>query len=522
MCKRYLTMIEISQKQSYIFSSNKLKDNIINSAVIAWITHPDYFEKVTADKSVFSIENNLVYFGGGHTVLEFETYEKAKLFTKIVTAQIHRDYNDIEVYAKTIPYRETDQEGRLMTPGDNLKELTKALEYKKSVRRAAFHQGSFGIEKIDSTTLKPVLVQKKSVNKMPDRETRIENELLPENCQYVSRFEELGGDKENSNFIAVVHIDGNAMGQRLENLYEKNKDVGWETFKEKIRNFSKKVDLHFKEAYRDMALCVAQNLSDGRLDTLKLKEHKLPVRRIITAGDDVCFVAEGRIGLECAVAFLRALDGKKNKIDDRGYAACAGVAIVHQKYPFYRAYELAELLCSNAKKFGVSLDAELGKRVSAIDWHIEYGEMDDSLKTIRKKYLTDDGKRMEMRPYIVKAPDEICKKEPMRQYKNFKKLLTRIQADEISYANGKVTKLRDALKHGETEARYFLKFNKMEDIVLESFYDIFKEMDYEKIGTGQGMDRPIFVKTYDGDERSYLYDAIEVKDTYIDLEDLKP
>ena len=67
-----------------------------------------------------------------------------------------------------------------------------------------------------------------------------------------------------------------------------------------------------------------------------------------------------------------------------------------------------------------------------------------------------------------------------------------------------------------------MKFNKMEDIVLESFYDIFKEMDYEKIGTGQGMERPIFVKTYDGDERSYLYDAIEVKDTYIDLEDLKP
>lgn len=519
MCKRYLTMVEISQKQAYIFSSNKLKDNVINSAVIAWITHPEFFEKVTADKSVFSIEQNLVYFGGGHTVLEFETDEKAKLFTKIVTTQIYKDYNDIEVYAKTIPYREIDQDGRLMTPGDNLKELTRAMEYKKSVRRAAFHQGSFGIEKIDSTTLKPVLVHKESVNKMPKQEEKIDNKLLPENYKNVSQFEKLGGDKGNSNFIAVVHIDGNAMGQRLENLYEKNKDVGWEIFKNEIRKFSMEVDQHFKDAYHDMALHVARNMSDGRLDALKLSDHAFPVRRIITAGDDICFATEGRIGLECAVAFLKALGEKENEIDHLGYAACAGVAIVHQKYPFYRAYELAELLCRNAKKFGVSLDAGMGKMVSAIDWHIEYGEMDNSLKTIRKKYLTNDGKRVEMRPYIVKAPDMINKKEPMRQYRNFKKLLTRIQDDEISYANGKVTRLRDALKQGETETRYFLEFNKIENIVLESFYDIFKELDYGKIGTGQGMERPIFVKTCDGEERSYLYDAIEVKDTYIDLED---
>lgn len=519
MCKRYLTMVEISQKQAYIFSSNKLKDNVINSAVIAWITHPEFFEKVTADKSVFSIEQNLVYFGGGHTVLEFETEEKAKLFTKIVTDQIHKDYNDIEVYAKTIPYREIDQNGGLMTPGDNLKELTRALEYKKSMRRAAFHQGSFGIEKIDSTTLKPVLIHKESVNKMPEHEEKIDNELLPGNYKNVTQFEKLGGNKGNSNFIAVVHIDGNAMGQRLENLYEKNKDVEWELFKNKIRKFSVEIDQHFKDAYHDMALRVARNMSDGRLDALKLSNHAFPVRRIITAGDDICFVTEGRIGLECAVAFLKALDEKENKIDHIGYAACAGVAIVHQKYPFYRAYKLAESLCSNAKKLGVSLDAGLGKMVSAIDWHIEYGEIDDSLKTIRKKYLTDDGKRMEMRPYIVKAPDVISKKEPMRQYRNFKKLLTRIQADEISYANGKVMRLRDALKQGETETKYFLEYNKIENIVLESFYDIFKELDYGKIGTGQGMERPIFVKTYDGEERSYLYDAIEVKDTYIDLED---
>ena len=35
--ERYLVMLEVSQKQAYIFGSNKLKDNIRNSAIIAWI-----------------------------------------------------------------------------------------------------------------------------------------------------------------------------------------------------------------------------------------------------------------------------------------------------------------------------------------------------------------------------------------------------------------------------------------------------------------------------------------------------
>ena len=51
-----LTMLEVSQKQSYIFSSNKLKDNITNSAVIAWIMSPEYFQKTVNDEKIFDME----------------------------------------------------------------------------------------------------------------------------------------------------------------------------------------------------------------------------------------------------------------------------------------------------------------------------------------------------------------------------------------------------------------------------------------------------------------------------------
>lgn len=520
---RYLTILEISQKQAYIFASNKLKDNAANSAIIAWIMNPEYFKEIVNDESVFSLENNVVYSGGGHTVLEFDSLDQAKEFTRIITFNIHKEYSGIEVFATTIPYREKTPKGKTMTPGDNLRTLTKELEKKKSIRRAAFHQGSFAIEKIDATRLLPVPAGGFPVPVMPKNEKDFDDKTLSGHYKSAQRFEDLGGDKYNSNFIAVVHIDGNSMGRRMEELYEECRDKEWGEFKKTVGNCSKKIDEHYKEAYRDMADCVKKNIEAGKLDALKLKKDDMentyfPVRRIITAGDDVCFVTEGRIGLECAVKFLKALNQKKNP-DGKGYAACAGVAIVHQKYPFFQAYKLAELLCKNAKKLGISIDADLGNMVSAIDWHIEYGETGSSIKEIRRNYLTKDRKRLEMRPYIVCAPEIINKREPRRQYGNLKKLVKRLGSQEDSYARGKIMELRAVLKQGELQARYFLKFYKIETLILESYYGIFGEMDYSRVFTGQEMEKPIFVKTFDEECRSFLFDAIEIMDTYIGLED---
>ena len=312
------------------------------------------------------------------------------------------------------------------------------------------------------------------------------------------------------------------MGKRVEDLQKTHGNDGWHHYKEMMKKFSESIDKDFKSAYQDMVGYVAKNLDHGRLEELKLTDNHFPVRKIIGAGDDICFVSEGRIGLECAAVFLKALSDKINEADHKRYAACAGVAIVHQKYPFYRAYETAEHLCSKAKAFGVSLDAQEGKYVSAIDWHIEYGEMGNSLDEIRSRYQSLDGKQMEMRPYIVTAPDAISQKEPIRQYSNFKKLITKLISEEISYARGKIKELRTALKQGETSARYFLKFHNLEDIILESYYDIFKDLDYFKTGTGQKMKRPVFIQTSDHKFRSYLFDAIELIDTYLGLEDIQP
>ncbi len=505
MAERVLTILEVSQKQAYIFSSNKLRDNLTNSAVIAWVMSGDYFQEKIGNKDVFDGEKNFVYSGGGHVVLEFETMEKARGFTRRITRAIYEEYPGIAVFAASLEY----DSGR--TPGENMKELTAKLERKKSLRESAFHQGTFGLEKLEPGARRPVLLGRQR-KEMPSREKEVDQELAPEKYLRVNEFGELGGSRGESSFIAVVHIDGNAMGTRVAKVYENCREAGWEKFRDDIRSFSDGIDSDFKDAYKSMISAVEKNLDGGKLAELELEGRNFPVRRIITAGDDICYVTEGRIGVESAAALLKALWRK-------GYAACAGVAIVHQKYPFYKAYELSESLCSNAKRFGAGLSQDgTGRDVSCMDWHIDFGELKDSLEEIRAEYAFGEKGTLELRPYIVEASEEILRREPVRQYRNFRTLITKLLSLDIAYARGKLKNLRPVLKQGEEAARHYLQFNQIEEIARDGYQGVYANDRLEGIGIGRGLERKLYVTGEDGKKRSLLFDAIEMMDTYIAME----
>ena len=528
---RYLTIIEVSQKQAFIFGPNKLRENINNSNIIAYITSCDYISDVIADSEKFSEANNLVYQGGGHTILQFNDAATAKEVVAKVTKKIICDYPDIEVFSATTEYINDEKDSRLPKtanctelPARNIKYLTSRLEEKKALRLASFKQGSFGVELIDVNTGKPVM-KKPKVNSLPDKYTK---ERHLDGYVPTYEFENLGGTKNESSFIAVVHIDGNGMGKRVEEYSNTHKT--WEEYRKNMRIFSESIDTDFKESYHEMTEILATNIETSGSPikaNLSLKKDKynnifLPVRRIITEGDDICFVSEGRIGIEAAVTFINCLTkpGRTNKADNKPYAACAGVALVHTSYPFYKAYELAEALCKNAKNFGATLsNTDNGSSVSAIDWHIEYGELKDSLELTRKDYNTADHCRLELRPYIVKASEETLSKEPVRQYNKFRKLMDVLAKDDF-YANSTLKELRGKLKQGETATNHFLRFHGINDLLYDHYFGTFEDV------TGESKEAKIFIDTLDDpakpDEitrRSTIFDGIEAMDTYLKIEE---
>jgi hypothetical protein len=334
-----------------------------------------------------------------------------------------------------------------------------------------------------------------------------------------------------------------------------NEQDGWKQFRDDVDTFSKSIDEDFKKALKQTFIHVQESIFDGRLENISLKTDKgkkyFPIRGIIASGDDICFVTEGRIGIECAAIFLEELAKLTNAADHLPYSASAGVAIVHQKYPFFRAYELAERLCDNAKAFAADVRGKQKERknslseltieegnasnekksilddngagICAIDWHLEMGEIGKSLEEIRDVYLvkkTEDNKpaHLEMRPYIVavtndvEKPDDVGTLEPHRQFNAFRRqmefYLEKAGSDEDVYS--KLKELRLILRKGETETEYFINSHKLKGLVIDNYYGIFKEIQL----SADHDPSPIYVLTCDGTRRSVIFDAAEALEVY--------
>lgn len=96
--------------------------------------------------------------------------ESAEKFAYAVSSRVRREFAELEYFIKTMEYDESEGVG----PGPNLFHLSQALEKKKSVRAASFHQGSFGVEEKD-TELRRARV-------IPEKLDRIQ---MPEKKEYV-------------------------------------------------------------------------------------------------------------------------------------------------------------------------------------------------------------------------------------------------------------------------------------------------------------------------------------------------
>ena len=490
-----MMILEVSQKQAYIFASRKLRENAARSGDISYVTGSRFFQ--AAAGALYNEEENLVYAGGGHTVLQFTDEAAATAFARAVTEAAMRWFPGLELFVRQMDYDDTK------SPGENLKALSAALERKKALRRASFRRLSCGVER----AAEPAEPAGRAAQALD----------LPEGWRFPNKFEELAGD---DSFIAVVHADGNGMGKRVERIY--GKCGGWDDCRRTLRSFSEGIQSDFERAFRETveAVIAAGYPADA-----------LPIRPVVLAGDDVCFVTAGSIGLECARVFLEKLSAMENREQPGApYAACAGVAIVHKKYPFHQAYDLAEELCSSAKRFGAEIDGE--GRVSAMDWHIEFGQLKDGLAAQREDYRTDDGCRMELRPVVVLAPEGVDRERlaeaagGVRTYGFFKAMQQAVHGEYGKTARGKLKELRTAVKQGRTAAEFFLHDRQIQDLLYHGFTAKYqteeeRKREYQKLVDGQGDLRKELFTEVDGTVRCLFFDAVEMIDHFKALEEVE-
>lgn len=173
----------------------------------------------------------------------------------------------------------------------------------------------------------------------------------------------------SSRYVALVHADGNGLGQVLRALHAQPADC--ETYLKRFRDFSDALDAATWAAAE--TACRAHLLHDP--DTWE-DFDTLPARPVILGGDDLTFIVRADLALPFTRSFLKAFERETaSRLSAlgipglaQGLTACAGLAYLRSNQPFYMGVELAESLCAHAKQ-QVRAAVSDGPMVSALAFH---------------------------------------------------------------------------------------------------------------------------------------------------------
>ena len=416
-----LCLLDCQSIQQYVFGSNKLRTNIGASANVAAIFKktlqqflPDncditIWHESPGDIRIFgdsSLDCEAGYIGGGNALLIFKMDEKHSLAQEFLnkwSRNLLLKYPGI-VPAAAVHELENKNKGDEITKSELDTLFRKlAVEKNKSVPVTVLPRHGITAE-CKQTGLSAEIFDKeeKRPSQWVSSVSKAKIDAAAEKAKHADRLafnEEQLGQIEAKNHIAVVHIDGNSMGKqfmdcrnlgerrRLSSAVEKRTDAAWKTVKEK---FEKEYDYLWKNKI------IKKQFDDN-------EKVVWPFREIILNGDDLTFICNARLAFWLTELFLQELAAKplnfKNeklrdsKDDEIRMSACAGIAFVKTKFPFYRAYNLAEELCGSAKTKGRE------QKQSWVDFEIVYGGLSGDLEQIREKKYSIGNNTLISRPW---------------------------------------------------------------------------------------------------------------------------
>lgn len=519
-----LTVVDTTQIQQYIFGSNRLIENIGGSELVEFATRRWAYEALPASHNVVdvatgaldnqrtidTVDAEVLYAGGGNTVILFKTLELARAFAGRLTRRVLREAPGLELI---VAHRQFDWQAEALASVVR-ETLSVDLARKKHQRTPSLPLLGLGVTKPCSSTglvaaeifdKKPVSLEIKAKTKESIQEQSRERlrAKLPQieqgNWRFPQDFDDLGRMKGEESYIAVVHADGNGIGKRVEAIANRyNSPAQNRDYIKTIREFSQSLE----RAATTALSCVVDLMVEAFLTDAELANHhrqQFPLRPIVFGGDDVTFVCHGRYGLSLAVRYLEAFEAATKQepaFNNQPAYACAGIAIVHTHYPFARAYRLSEQLCHAAKQ----MLKELRVDGSAIDWHIAMSGITGSLAEIREREYRVKQGWLHLRPLLLRLSTATWRSWPA-----FKAILEAFVKEDGGWYDrrNKVKALREVLREGPTAVGDFLYAYQIKSLPTSPAINV---SGYDTSG-------------WAGD-RCVYFDAIELMDLYTDLEQL--
>jgi hypothetical protein len=539
-----ITVIDTTGKQNYIFNTNRLRENIgasflLSQATKEWIEEildtslriPKNRQAEPIDSS--GVDAEIIYANGGNALIVFKSREIAVNFIHILSKKVLTEASGVNLL---VAHADFDWED------DNLYEIVEdlkknELEHQKYERIHSAPLLGLGVtasckstqlpavdrsdrdshidydddEEVDSYLISTEAKQKlKAANKANPKLQKIFSDVVNQNIyQFPYRTDNLGRLQGESSYVAVVHIDGNGMGDRFKQY---GKDKKNRDYINAMREFSDSIEKAGIEALKAVTETLVNSIESGivvgKLGKVELKKNSesnilyLPFRPLVYGGDDITFICEGRLGLELAALFLQKFEEQKVS-DGKPLTACAGVCVVKTHYPFARAYKISEDLCQTSKKFVKTEREKHGEDYfSAIDWHFAASGLLGSISEIRQREyqinINNQLLNLAMRPLWLESQDE------WRTWLGLTQIISEFkQGNEWKERQNKIMALREVLRKGSTDA-------------VEQFLLTYKLPNLPLFPTSSGQNDTITKKGWVNAKCGY-FDAIEAMDFYLGI-----
>ena len=458
----YDLYVDLRAIQRYIFSSNKLRDNLGASYLVSHI-----FDDFKDEKKGFC--------GGGNLYRQCDNEIRAKEIVRDLSRAIFETAPGLSFNAAIVKTKENEDFS------SRIKRLHQKLEEEKQTRQQITTLRSYGVNAQCSSGplsaqyrdpfekdkyISEVVYAKRKLLKNDKENDKEVDTISDEYSQYLSddfklteEFLEISPLKGEDSHIAVVHIDGNGIGAIFSTL---------KTLSD-YQEFSKKLNTDMHKALRETIKILEDKVRKGEWDynykpvnEQNILKNILPLRPIYIGGDDITFVCEGKLGIVLACTYIEQI---KKILNDKKITFCAGIAIAKTNFPFFQTYKAAEALCRSAKNKRMKED----EIESYIDFHMINSSIYSNLEEVRKiQYKSIDGINLLYRPYKI---DDL--KTQIENAINFAK----------AWPNSKLAKFREVLYKESSERRTFSRELKTRgDLELyckgESFQDFQTSEDF--------------------------------------------
>ena len=364
MGERYLYGASVQGIQSFIFKTNKLKEIIGASEIVEQICTTEFYKI-----SGFGPESSEIILSAAGNVKCVLTEEQCRKLVLKFPMEIQKIAPGITISQAVIKYNEGEE-----IPIQKLENL---LKIQRNILSNPLEIGFMGLERdrrsggiafevnpkrnggdefiSEATSLKRNVVK---------HSKEFENELSKEKL-----FEKISGlknvpnrelsfdienitDSGNNSWIAVIHADGNGLGNLIQN---RAKEL---SVNKEYKLFSSCIEVATKSAVQKaFQEVIGNDKKQFEIKHQSKKKYTYPIRPVVLGGDDLTVIIRADLAISFTESFLREFEkATKDEFSTLktknilGLTACAGIAFIKKSYPLHYGLNLADELCQDAKK----------------------------------------------------------------------------------------------------------------------------------------------------------------------------